>query len=184
MALYSCTTARAEPPVVGPRKAGHRPANGTSDTHGAPSEPGRSRGGRAPASLYIRIARPTRGLEPQRQRGGCGEGRYPLQLTTRPAGGPAAAACDHAYVLCGRGTGEGRSPSSWASRAVAAAGRGVGFTCTSTAGRACWRAAPAPLAAAPGKALSVLLAPQQAGCAAGLCSAWPWPWPDVCIHGH
>ena len=37
MALYSCTTARAEPPVVGPRKAGHRPANGNSDMHDAPS---------------------------------------------------------------------------------------------------------------------------------------------------
>ena len=39
MALYSCTTARAEPPVVGPREAGHRPrpSNGNSDMQGAPS---------------------------------------------------------------------------------------------------------------------------------------------------
>ena len=46
MALYSCTTARAEPPVVGPRKAGHRPANGNSDMHGAPSRADREAAGR------------------------------------------------------------------------------------------------------------------------------------------
>ena len=46
MALYSCTTARAEPPVVGPRGAGHRPADGNSDMHGAPSRADREAAGR------------------------------------------------------------------------------------------------------------------------------------------
>jgi len=107
MALYSCTTARAEPPVVGPRGAGHRPADGNSDMHGAPSRADREAAGRLLRILCmcIGIARPTRGLEPQR--GCCGEGPYPQRPTTRPARGPAAAACDHECTLCGRGTGAG-----------------------------------------------------------------------------
>ena len=141
------------------RTACCRPANGDSDMHGAPSRADREAAGRL---LLCTLASPGQQDAWSRSAAAVAKGTaLSNQPPGRPAGGPAAAARDHECAFCGRGAGEGRSPSR-VSRL-----RGVGFTCTrtSTAGCACLRAAPAPLAAVPGQALSVLLAPMSARCA-------------------
>jgi hypothetical protein len=84
MALCSCTTARAEPPVVGPRGAGHRPrpANGNSDMHGAPSRADREAAGRR-RLLLCTLASP--GQQEARSRNAAAAAKGPI-LSDPPPG--------------------------------------------------------------------------------------------------